>query len=145
MSVVGEIQDYYFRNEISAMHFNCKHYCVCKGDSLDFTTAREPYIGQGYENNDGTFPKLLFLSLDSGDGEREPEKRTITAIRDWEKNSCWDVIQTLPNRHWYRAHEMAHSLLQPFKPELSLEEVHNFFCSHKQCKVLSEQRQRRNG
>jgi hypothetical protein len=101
MTVVDEIQAYYVKNGISAMQFHCKHCTSCKGDSLNFTPAREPYIGRGYENNDGTFPKLLFLSLDSGDGREAPEQRTIAAMRDWEKNSCWVDIQNKKNHHWY--------------------------------------------
>ena len=86
MSVVDDVKRYYEEAGISATNFRCKHLRDCKRACADFTEAREAYIGREYTM--GTLPRLLFLSLDPGDSDVEPEARTIEACRAWEENQC---------------------------------------------------------
>lgn len=124
MNIFNDTRRFYDESGISAANFHCKHLVKCMGSCGDFTEAREAFIGREYES--GTLPRLLFLSLDSGDGDPEPQKRTLEACRGWEENEC--KVDVLPKtRHWYRTHELALLLLQAFKPGLSLSEVHAYF------------------
>jgi hypothetical protein len=103
MALIEELKRYYRANGISAADFRCKHCKACKGDSEDFSQAREAFVGREYER--GTLPRLLFLSLDLGESYCEDD-RTIEGMRCWEAQSC--NVHTLPKgRHWYRTHELA--------------------------------------
>jgi hypothetical protein len=126
MSIVDEIKKYYEDNEISPMNFKCKHLKCCKRNCENFTEAREPYIGERYENENDV-PKLLFLSLDSGHGEDEREARTIEAMRSYEEMHGFIEASKHKQRHWYRTYELAFTLLRQFKPEIPFQDVHRYF------------------
>ena len=97
---------YYEKVGISALGFKCKHYRECRSECEDkskFTKAREPYIGEYYGKKG--IPKLLFLSLDSGDEVPCPQCKTIKALR--EANLIWEPEGRLKTKHWYRTHQFA--------------------------------------
>ena len=79
--------------------------------------------GPDYEK--GTLPRLLFLSLDSGSADRDPERRTPEAVRLQETTR--DVGNLPKGRHWYRTHELASVLLWQFGETLTPENVSPHF------------------
>ncbi len=124
MSITDDVRCYYDEQNISPTDFHCGHHAECKGDCATFTEAREPYIGRQYER--GALPRLLFLSLDPGSSDAHPEKRTLKAVREWRETQR--AIETRQeSTHWYRTHELALRLLEPFKPDLSLTVVGGYF------------------
>lgn len=71
-------------NGISAYHFNCKHCPVCKDGNPNFVGATEPYIGVNYIKNE--FPRILFVSLDPGSADRNPDKRKLVVTENVESD-----------------------------------------------------------
>jgi uracil-DNA glycosylase len=63
----------------------------------------------------------VFLSLDSGDGDANPETRTFEAVRRTELGR--DVSRLHKGRHWYITHEFSLRLLGQFQPALSIDTV----------------------
>lgn len=118
MTIIQDLKRYYNEVGISATKFRCEHLSDCKRDCTNFTTAIEAYVGSKY--GQGKVPRLLFLSLDSGGGEADPEARTMEACRVREETSC-DVNRLPKNRHWYRTHELAYVLLKDFLPAAELD------------------------
>ena len=51
-----------------------------KCDRGNFVGPKEAYVGSKYEQG-GAFPRLLFISLDSGYGYPKPVDRTWRAVR----------------------------------------------------------------
>jgi hypothetical protein len=124
MSISEDVKRFYAANGISALGFRCRHFADCKGDCASFTTAREPFIGRKYELG-GSAPRLLFISLDSGSGDPEPQDRTLESMRRWVEG-C-DIESFPKNRHWYLTHKMAFELLKQFEPAMRMESVCNYF------------------
>jgi hypothetical protein len=85
--------------------FRCGHYAQCSDGIEGFTPARMPSVGTRYL--DEATPRIAVLSLDSGSGEKDEDKRLVR-------------IQTKEdglrhrNKHWYLTHEMVSSLLSSF-------------------------------
>jgi len=123
MAMLQQVQRYYKMQGISPMHFSCRRKGECEADCSDFTGPKEPHIGTKYEI--GRFPRILFLSLDSGRESREPSRRTAPAVRRWAENV--DVEAIPKRRHWRVTHEMAGELLKAYKPGLKLNEIAPFF------------------
>jgi hypothetical protein len=123
MSIVDDVRRYYEDQGIAAMNFSCDHLEQCQGDRKEFTQTCEPYIGTEYER--GTLPRLLFLSLDPGSHDAEPETRTMKAVRKWQGQTS--ILDSPKRSHWYHTQELALMVLRPFDPELSLETVYPYF------------------
>lgn len=121
--ILIELKSYLDCQGISANNFKCKHFECCKGDSDNFTKAKEAYIGTEYVKN--RLPRVLFVSLDSGSGDAEPEKRTMEAARDWEQTEC-DPL-TIETPHWYETHELAWRMLRKYDPSLQLKNICPYF------------------
>jgi len=47
--MLSKLKDYYTVNRIATLNFDCKHYKSCKGNSNNFATAREAFVGSKYE------------------------------------------------------------------------------------------------
>lgn len=139
MSILDNVKHYYEQHGIAARDFRCTHLADCRRDYQGFTEAREPFIGSEYER--GEVPRLLFLSLDPGSSDAEPEARTAEAARMWEEESC-DVHSLHKGKHWYRTHELALTLLQQFEPGITLENVHRFFAHTNSAKCCMNKDQR---
>lgn len=115
---------YYRRQGISALAFRCPHVRECRRGQVGFVEAKAAFVGSEYEN--GTLPRLLFVSLDPGRSDRNPAERTAQAVRIREEQEC--DVATLPKaRHWYRTHEMAWELLKRFRLDLQMQDIHRYF------------------
>lgn len=124
MGIFEDVKRYYKEQGISATEFRCVHHSDCRRDHHGFTEAREPLIGSEYES--GKLPKLVFLSLDPGSSDSDPESRTAEALRLYEEEVC--DVHALPKvMHWYRTHELAYNLLKQFDSSITLESVHLYF------------------
>jgi len=112
--MIKALMSYYDRVGISALGFNCKHLKECMSvcqNKKKFTTAREPYIGSYYGKKG--LPKLLFLSLDSGDENKDPKTKTIEAMR--EGNLRLSPQDMPKQRHWYKTHQFAWVIFDEIK------------------------------
>lgn len=94
----------------------------------------------GPRYGEGTLPRLLFLSLDSGEGRRDPQQRTGEAVRR-QALDC-DVAALPKNRHWYRTHEMAWELLRQFEPHLTVADTRLHFAHVNSAKCCQNKRGR---
>lgn len=126
--ILDELKSFYESHDIYAFNFNCKHYADCSRGCEKFTQARSAFVGREYER---TFPRILFLSLDPGEGESipSPEDRTLEGVRALEETNC-NVSQRRgreKTRHWYRTHELAGIILQEFKINVNIGDTHNYF------------------
>lgn len=123
-AMLKPLEKFYRDNGILSTHFTCKYKDACKGDCENFTGPKSAYVGEGYE--EGKLPRLLFLSLDSGDGAKEPEHRLPVAVRDGEKETVVDDLHK--NQHWYRTYELAWYILKRFDSKFEkVEDVKGFF------------------
>jgi uracil DNA glycosylase superfamily protein len=129
---------YYDSKGIAATNFRCSHRHECAADSPRFTTAQESYVGPEYEKGNG--PRLLFLSLDSGSAEGNPQVKTLEAVRQREMN-C-DVDGLPKNKHWYLTHELAWVLLRPFHPQLTIADTSPYFAHVNSAKCCQNNPQR---
>jgi hypothetical protein len=63
--MLEKLQEYYRQSGISGEHFDCRHQIKWLSVCTDFVSAREAFVGSGYEKN-GDLPRLLLVSLDAG-------------------------------------------------------------------------------
>ena len=120
-----ELSDYYHSNGISALDFNCPNFSSCsRNHPTTFTTAKESFVSSGYVSH--KLPRLVFVSLDSGSAEADPNLKTLESVRLWEEEKE-DVLGLNRNRHWYRTHELAYTILRNFQLKLKLEEAKHYF------------------
>jgi hypothetical protein len=138
-----ELQKYYEANKISAINFDCPHYKCCSIDCARFSKAKEAFVSTGYENH--VLPRLLFISLDSGEGDPKDKRRTLAFIREQEENNFEiSSLKSEQNKHWYRTHELAHWFLRKYKFNLHDDQVHHYFAhtnSAKCCMNLGDKKQ----
>ena len=121
--MLDTLNAFYSSRGISPVGFRCPFRPACSAGSPHFTEAKASFVGPRYEGR--TLPRLLFLSLDSGSGRRDPHSRTVEAVR--KRELARDVAALPRNRHWYRTHEMAFELLRQFEPQLSLGNARLYF------------------
>ena len=108
MTLFDELHRYYEGEGILATQFICEHKAECRGGSPSFTGPKSAYVGERYPDaHRFGLPRLLFVSLDSGSGEPNPEKRLPRAVRSYATEHCLGP----KNRHWYRTHEHAACIL----------------------------------
>ena len=112
MGMLDKLERYYADRGILATRFTCSHRDECcgglskcrTGSKSCFTGPKSAYVGERYEHaHDGRFPRLLFVSLDSGSAEANPTKRLPQAVRQQTIEGCLGP----KNRHWYLTHELA--------------------------------------
>lgn len=121
-----DLHAYYDGHGIGAERFTCSHFEPCSQGSPKFTKAKEAYIGQRF-GMDG-LPRLLFVSLDSGDGgEGGWQARTMEALQRHEEAVSVDKLRKKKNRHWYQTRDLALRLLNPLRPDLDIHAVHRYF------------------
>jgi hypothetical protein len=121
----NELAKYYQEKGIAALAFHCPHFADCsQRNPSSFTQAKEAFVSLGYVEH--SLPRLVFISLDSGSAERDPAKRTQASVRVQEEEQC-NVLALPRNRHWYRTHELAHTILRNFKSGLKLEDARHYF------------------
>lgn len=119
--MIDELKVYYKKQGISAKDFHCKHYNDCSKGYSEFTTAKEPYIGEKYE--DGNTPRLLFLSLDSGSASTCNSKKTMEHLLIHEQERSYFKKNDI---HWKATYGIAQSLLKDFI-DVDLIEINNYF------------------
>ena len=114
---------FYESHGISPVAFRCPYRSVCSAHSPHFTEAKASHVGPRYESRH--LPRLLFLSLDPGSVDPDPQQRTAEAVRC--QNLATDVEALPKNKHWYRTHEMAFELLRQFKADLTVPDTRLYF------------------
>ena len=121
--MLSKIKRYYQTKGILSTHFKCPYKKICKGNNDKFYGPKSAYISSGYEK--GELPRLLFLSLDPGGSEINPNKRLPKYVRNIEEQR--DVNLLYKNRHWYKTHELAYTILKRFKDDLTIENAKQYF------------------
>lgn len=120
------LRRYYQDNGILSTSFTCPHKEECSGGSKEFTGPKSAFVSTGYENKSGGLPRLLFLSLDSGDGDKDDRKRLPEALRQQEEVER-KVLVLHKGKHWYKTHELAWYIFKRFRPSIRLEEAKGYF------------------
>lgn len=114
---------YYDSKGILPTNFCCPHATECSAGAPRFVGAKASSVGTEYENGNG--PRLLFLSLDPGSGDADPQKRTLEVMQAQER---WQDVNRLPkNKHWYLTHLMTWELLRHFHRHLTIERTRRYF------------------
>ena len=135
-----QLTDYYISKGISAIHFNCPFFKSCSQTSpQSFTTAKESFVSSGYVKH--TLPRIVFLSLDSGSAEKDPTLKTLESVRNWEEEKE-NVLNFPRNKHWYRTHELALTILKNFKPDLRIDDARHYFAHVNSAKCCMNNPQR---
>lgn len=123
-AMLNQLEEFYRDNGILSTQFTCKHKDDCKGNCETFTGPKSAYVGEGYEA--GELPRLLFVSLDSGDGAEDAEHRLPVAVRNSELGTVVDDLHK--NQHWYHTYELAWYILKRFDSKFEkVEDVKGFF------------------
>ena len=122
--MLHELEKYYRAQGIYSEDFRCCHRDACSKHCTRFTEATSAFVGTQYER--GSLPRLLFISLDPGSGEKgapDPGKRTPYYTRtDIERFGLKGGKQ-----HWRETHCLAVRLLRQFKADISPQSVTPFF------------------
>lgn len=121
--MLKKLTAFYESHGISPVDFRCPSRSVCSAHSPHFTEAKASHVGPLYESRH--LPRLLFLSLDPGSVDPDPQQRTAEAVRC--QNLATDVEALPKNKHWYRTHEMAFELLRQFKADLTVPDTRLYF------------------
>lgn len=120
------LRRYYENNGILSTSFTCRHKEQCSSGSQKFTGPKSAFVSTGYENGDSLLPRLLFLSLDSGDGDKDDRNRLPEALQQQEEVDR-DVLALPKHKHWYRTHELAWYIFKRFDSSIRLEEAKGYF------------------
>ncbi len=125
MDIIDKIDKYYKDQGIHSLHFTCKHKKECSSNCKGFTGPKSAFLPDKYGSS---YPRIAFLSLDSGDGVSDPKERTPRAVRRQEQIEC--VVERLPKgHHWYETHVWAQAIYNAISTDhISLENIHNCFC-----------------
>lgn len=137
--MLKQLESFYKENGILATNFTCIHQDECSFGCRGFTGPKSTYVGSGYEKN--ILPRLLFLSLDSGSGNKSAEARLPLAVREQEEAT--DVLALPKHKHWFRTHELAWYILRRFKPDLEIEQAKNYFAHANSAKCCMNNPQRK--
>ena len=131
--MLKKLTEYYQHKGIYPLDFRCQHWQACSEGNPNITQAKGAFVGTKYER--GLLPRLLFLSLDPGESDSDPIKRTVERVRYSEENEC-NVANLLKGKrkhwHWYRTHELALTLLKKnfekfFQREMQIQDTHFYF------------------
>ncbi|MDP3297849.1 MAG: uracil-DNA glycosylase family protein [Thermodesulfovibrionia bacterium] len=125
MDIIKTIEKYYKKSGIHSLKFTCPHKSECSLNSPNFTGPRSAFVPDQYTNSD---PRIAFLSLDPGESDPDPKKRTPEAMRRQEQKDC--IVEKLPkNLHWYETHYWTQQIYSAISSnDISLEKTHNYFC-----------------
>ncbi|MDH5632688.1 MAG: hypothetical protein OEZ10_06785 [Gammaproteobacteria bacterium] len=138
--MIEELTNYYRQNGILSTGFTCHHKNRCQGDCDSFTGPKSAFVSSGYEAH--TLPRLLFLSLDSGSGDKADETRLPLSVRQQEEVNR-NVLKLHKHKHWYRTHELAWYILAKFNSELQIQDAKSFFAHANSAKCCMNKKQRR--
>jgi hypothetical protein len=138
--MLDELENYYKDNGILATSFTCAYKANCMGDCAEFTGPKSAFVSSGYEQN--SLPRLLFLSLDSGSGDKNDENRLPLAVRKQEEIDR-DVLSLHKNKHWYRTHELAWYVFRHFDKGIKIQEAKQYFAHANSAKCCMNKAQRK--
>lgn len=140
MRIVADLRKYYRNKGILSTSFSCPYKHQCQGDCADFTGPKSAFVSTGYEQ--GALPRLLFISLDSGSGDKIDEDRLPLAVRRTNEFDS-DFSALAKHKHWYRTHELAWYILLRFAPTLTIEDTRHFFAHANSAKCCMNNPQRK--
>ena len=138
--MIEELQSYYKKNGILSTSFSCACKDKCQGGCVNFTGPKSAFVSSGYETS--SLPKLLFLSLDSGNGDKNDEHRLPLSVRQ-QGEIDQDVLSLPKHKHWYRTHELAWYILSRFDSNLKIYEVKKYFAHANSAKCCMNKEQRK--
>lgn len=139
--MMEKLRQYYEMVGISSTNFRCSHFEDCKSNTVDFVQAKAALIGKGYPSH--VLPRVLLVSLDPGKSKSDvkPENRTVRGVQEtYEKSS---PLKGAKQRHWYRTHEIAYTILGAFDPAMTIEKVKGCFAHTNCCKCCANKPHRR--
>jgi hypothetical protein len=140
MSMLHELETYYDECGILATRFVCPHKHQCDSGCADFTGPTSAFVSTGYERGD--LPRLLFISLDSGSGDKVDENRLPSAVRQQAEIDL-QFSKLAKHKHWYRTHELAWYICRRFFPDIKIEETRRFFAHANSAKCCMNKPQRK--
>lgn len=138
--MLNALEHYYQLKGILSTNFTCQHKDQCSSGCEAFTGPKSAFVSTGFEANQ--LPRLLFLSLDSGSGERKEYNRLPLAVRQ-QNEFDRDTLALHKHKHWYRTHELAWYILQRYKPDLAVEDVKHYFAHANSAKCCMNKKQRK--
>jgi len=138
--MIKELENYYYRNGILSTHFTCLSKNQCKSGCAGFTGPKSAFVSTCYETH--SLPRLLFLSLDSGSGEKVDKKRLPAAVRQQNEFER-DTLSLPKHKHWYRTHELAWYILKCFEQNIKIEGVRKYFAHANSAKCCMNKAQRK--
>ena len=137
--MLKKLEDYYKQNGIFATEFFCKHKSECSDGCENFTGPKSAFVSSGYEN--GALPRLLFLSLDSGNGDKIDKNRLPYSVR--KREEVRDVLALPKHKHWFRTHELAWYILKEFNELLKIGEAKGYFAHANSAKCCMNKSQKK--
>ena len=139
--MLKKLDAYYKENGILSTSFTCEYKENCKSNCTSFTGPKSTFVSSGYEKNQ--LPRLLFLSLDSGSGEKIDEKRLSQAVREQEEDIT-KFENMKKNKHWYLTHELAWYILHKFDKNKikDIKNTRNYFAHANSAKCCMNNKQR---
>ncbi len=139
-TMLQELEGYYKRKGILSTSFTCPYKKQCKGDCEDFTGPKSSFVSTGYERR--VLPRLLFLSLDSGSGDKNDRNRLPTAVRQQEEIKT-DVLALHKGKHWYKTHDLALHIFRKFDRSIKIEDTRKHFAHVNSAKCCMNKLHRR--
>ncbi len=127
-SMRKQLRAYFDSVGLSANNFSCMNCKECKAGNPNFVEATEPYVGVRYEMH--KLPRILFVSLDPGSADKDPNTRTMEYARKW-MTTC-NPLELHRNQHWYETHKLAWRILRKFLPVLQFRKIGSYF-AHTNC------------
>ena len=121
--MIRRLRFYLESKGISAKRFKCCHYKECKGGNPNFVKATEPTIGADYIKNE--LPRVLFVSLDPGSADKDPNSRTLAVINNI--GDSGNPLSLSKGDHWHETHVLAWMLLRRFLPSLQFKHIGSYF------------------
>jgi len=138
--MIEDLQNYYSENGILSTSFTCAYKSQCQSDCSEFTGPKSAFVSSGYEEH--SLPRLLFLSLDSGSGDKNNINRMPLSVRQQEEIDR-DVLSLHKHKHWYRTHELAWYIFRHFDEDIKIQEAKKYFSHANSAKCCMNKAQRR--
>lgn len=138
--MIPALENYYRSEGILSTEFTCPHKTQCSAGCDSFTGPKSVFVSTGYEA--GVLPRLLFLSLDSGSGEKNNHERLPLAVRQQNEEDR-DTLTLHKGKHWYRTHELAWYILKKFKSDLAVKDVKHYFAHANSAKCCMNKKHRK--
>ena len=119
--MLNKLTTFYKANGILSTSFTCPHQSDCKNGNDKFTGPKAAFVSSGYETR--KLPRLLFLSLDTGDASNDAQKKLPLAVRKKLQGGGYRNKKD----HWFRTHELAWYILKRFDSRLTIKDTSAYF------------------